>query len=78
MLVNVAGDEILSIRDMAETIGRVVGSEPHFEEAPDEGQEDLIGDTTLLRRQFRVPDSFVSFEQGIAAMVAEETTAARR
>ena len=78
MLVNVAGDEILSIRDMAETIGRVVGSEPHFEEAPDEGQEDLIGDTTTLRRHFLLPDSFVSFEQGMAAMVAEEAAAARR
>jgi nucleoside-diphosphate-sugar epimerase len=68
-LVNVAGDEILSIRDMAEAIGRVVGSEPRFEHALDEGQEDLIGDTTALRLQFRLPAPLVTFEQGIEAMI---------
>jgi UDP-glucose 4-epimerase len=67
-ILNVAGDEVLSIRDMAETIGRVLGASPVFEEAPGEPPPDLVADTTLLRRTFGLGD-LTSFERGIAATV---------
>lgn len=72
-LVNVAGEETLSIRDMAETIARVLGTEPLFEETSGQRQEDLVGDTAALRRRFRLPDPLVTFEQGVAAMLVEST-----
>jgi UDP-glucose 4-epimerase len=74
-LVNVAGEEVLSIRDMAETIARVLGTEPRFDESSGNGQEDLVGDTAALRRRFRLPDPLVTFEQGVAAMLVESTPA---
>ena len=42
LVVNVAGDETASIRDLAELIGAVVGREPVFEDAGGEAAGDLI------------------------------------
>lgn len=67
-VLNVAGDEVLSIREMAETIGRVVGIPPRFEEASDDPPPDLVADTTLLRRTFDLGE-LTPFERGIAATV---------
>jgi nucleoside-diphosphate-sugar epimerase len=67
-VLNVAGDEVLSIRQMAETIGRALGISPVFEEAPGDPPPDLVADTTLLRRTFELGD-LTSFARGIAATV---------
>jgi nucleoside-diphosphate-sugar epimerase len=67
-ILNVAGDEVLSIRDMAESIGRAVGFPPLFEDAPGDPPADLVGDTTLLRRTFEL-GKLTPFERGIAATV---------
>jgi nucleoside-diphosphate-sugar epimerase len=67
-ILNVAGDEVLSIRDMAETIGRVVGTSPCFEDASGDPPPDLVADTTLLRRTFELGE-LIPFERGIAATV---------
>lgn len=69
-IVNVAGEVVLSVRDMAEAIGRVVATAPIFEEVAEDAQEDLIGDTTLLQRCFRLPSPLIGFEEGIATIVA--------
>ena len=69
---NVAGDEVLSIRDMAETIGRALGTPPAFEEAPGEPPPDLVADTTLLRRTFHL-EELTPFERGIAATVGPDS-----
>lgn len=42
LLVNVAGDETASIRDLAEKIGRVVGRDPLFEHEGGDAAGDLI------------------------------------
>jgi nucleoside-diphosphate-sugar epimerase len=68
-ILNVAGDEVLSIREMAETIGRALGISPVFEEAQGKSPPDLVADTTLLRRTFGLVD-LTPFERGIAATVA--------
>jgi nucleoside-diphosphate-sugar epimerase len=68
-VLNVAGDEVLSIRDMAETVGRALGIPPVFEETPDEPPPDLVGDTTLLRQTFGL-GNLTPFDDGIAATIA--------
>jgi len=47
-ILNIAGDRIVSIRDLAEMIGHVVGRRPVFK---DTGEEtfDLIGDNRLMK-----------------------------
>ena len=42
LVLNVAGDEVASIRDLAEKIGAVVGRAPTFEDAGGEAPGDLI------------------------------------
>jgi nucleoside-diphosphate-sugar epimerase len=73
-LVNVGGDEALSIRDMAETIGRVVGREAVVEDQPGEIGGDFVGDTARLRQTFRLPARLTTFEEGVRAMVAAQST----
>ena len=68
-VVNLAGDEVLSIADMAETIGRVVGREPHFEHAAGDSGGDVVADTSRLRRVFRLPDTLTGFAAGVRAML---------
>lgn len=65
--LNVAGDAVLSIREMAEAIGRALGISPVFEDAPGDLPPDLAADTTLLRRTF--PFELTPFERGIASTV---------
>jgi len=72
LVVNVAGDEVLSIRDMAETIGRVLGISPRFEDEPSDPPPDFVADTTLLRRTFEL-GQLTSFERGITATVASRS-----
>jgi len=67
-VLNVAGDEVLSIREMAEAIGRALGVAPRFEPATGEPPLDLVADTSLLRRTFSL-GAPTPFERGIAATV---------
>lgn len=69
-ILNVAGEETLSIREMAETIGRALGVAPIFEELPGETPQDFVADTTLLRQTFELGE-LTPFEVGIAATVDE-------
>jgi nucleoside-diphosphate-sugar epimerase len=49
--VNVAGDTVVSMRELAEAIGRVIERRPVFEER-DEESGDLAGDNGLMKRVF--------------------------
>ena len=48
-IVNIAGDRVVSMRELAEEIGRVLGSEPVFEETGEESA-DSMGDNNLMKR----------------------------
>jgi nucleoside-diphosphate-sugar epimerase len=48
LVLNVAGDETASIRDLGERIGAIVGREPVFEDAGVEASGDLIADNRRL------------------------------
>lgn len=47
--LNIAGEQVVSMRELAETIGRMLGSQPVFEET---GQvwADLMGDNSLMKQ----------------------------
>jgi nucleoside-diphosphate-sugar epimerase len=72
-LLNVGGDEVLSVRDMAEIIGGVLGRAPQFEPVPGEIGGDVVGDVTRLRQTFRLPARLTTFQEGIRRMLAENT-----
>ncbi|MEW6207222.1 MAG: NAD(P)-dependent oxidoreductase [Acidobacteriota bacterium] len=46
--VNIAGDQIVSMRELAEAIGRALKSQPSFVET-DETMADLMGDNSLMK-----------------------------
>lgn len=52
-IVNVAGPDIVSLRDIAVELGQLLGAQARFAVAP--GISDLIGDTTLMREQLVTP-----------------------
>jgi len=72
-VLNLGGDETLSVRDMAETVGRVVGRAPVFEQPAYTGTEGaperVVGDNTALRRTYRLPERLTSFEDGVRSMI---------
>ena len=48
-VINIAGDRVVSVRELAQEIGRALGCEPFFEES---GQEaaDMMGSNELMKR----------------------------
>jgi nucleoside-diphosphate-sugar epimerase len=69
MIVNVAGDEVVTIRDIAEAAGRALGAEPAFEEAEGAAAGDVVGDTTAFRAWLG-DRPFVSISDGVARTAA--------
>ena len=67
-LVNVAGDDSVTIRELAETIGGVVGVEPVFEER-DSASGDIVADNRRMRDVFGL-DSLTRLSDGIARTAA--------
>ena len=68
-IVNVAGDEIVTIRQIAESAGRAVGVEPVFEDGGGTAAGDVIGDTTEFRAWLG-DRSFTSLDQGVGRTAA--------
>jgi UDP-glucose 4-epimerase len=67
-VVNVGGDEVVSIADLARLIGRAVGREPEFEEGPRGPAGDVVGDTKRMHELFSVRP-LVSLENGLRKTV---------
>jgi nucleoside-diphosphate-sugar epimerase len=70
-VVNVAGDEPVSIRGLAERIGEVLDREPVFEERDDTSGGDLLGANDRMKRVLGV-DGLVPLSDGLRATVLEE------
>ena len=66
--VNVGGDEIVSIADLARLIGDAVGREPVFEEGSGGAAGDVVGDTTRMHELFSLRP-FVSLSEGLRETV---------
>jgi nucleoside-diphosphate-sugar epimerase len=76
--VNVAGDDVVGIGDLASQLAEVIGTEAQFEDGAAEGPGDLVGDTTLLHELYG-PIGLVPLEEGlrrtVESMAAEEVSA---
>lgn len=67
--VNVGGPEVLTMRQLAETIGELVGRRPCFELEPGEPNH-LVGDTTKMARLLAAPAT--TFKAGVAELCGPE------
>lgn len=65
--INVAGPDVLSVRDICELVGRRLGIAPVYEVQPGDGGA-LIGDTARMRRELVAPR--IAFAEGIADLLA--------
>jgi UDP-glucose 4-epimerase len=65
--INVAGPDVLSMRDIGNLIGRAVGREPVFKIDPGSGAGHLVADTRRMR-ELLVPPK-VGFAQGLESML---------
>lgn len=66
--VNVAGSRAVSIRELAELIGSIVGRDPVFTERDSDVSGDFVADTSLLHRLFDVTER-IPLERGLETMV---------
>jgi UDP-glucose 4-epimerase len=71
-ILNVGGQEALSILGMCRIIGEVLDRQPRFEHLLDKGESDLVGDVTLMKRLVDYNPQ-VSFKEGIRKMVESGT-----
>lgn len=68
-LINVAGPEVLSLREVANTIGKHLGREPRFDVYPDQEPTHLIGDLEKMKSLLIEPK--IRFEDGVARVCRE-------
>jgi UDP-glucose 4-epimerase len=67
-LINVAGPEVVSMRQIAETIGRLVDRAPDFQKTQAIRPADFVADVTRMRRLLVAPT--VRLAQGFADLVS--------
>ena len=68
--INVGGPEILSMRQIGEVIGQVVGKEPLFEMQKDVKPQSIIGDVKKMSRLLHRPRWF--FQDGVESYVRSQ------
>jgi nucleoside-diphosphate-sugar epimerase len=64
--INVAGPAVLTMREMANEIGRAVGREPAFDVEPADSEYDLVADITSMRQLLFEPR--IPFSEGVVSM----------
>jgi nucleoside-diphosphate-sugar epimerase len=63
--INVAGPEVLSLREIGEVIGKLMGIKPAFQSQPGPEPQHLIGDISKMTEMLGPP--VVGFEEGMKA-----------
>jgi UDP-glucose 4-epimerase len=71
-VINVGGDEVVGIGDLARLIGEVVGREPEFEESSGSATRDIVGDTARMHELLSVRP-LVPLATGLRETVAAST-----
>lgn len=66
--LNVAGDEIVSIKELASLIGVRIGIEPIFEYINDSTISNLIGDNTKMKDILKLETDMVRITQGLSQL----------
>ena len=69
-VLNVAGDEPVTVKEIAETIGRVLDLEPAFENGPGAVAGDLVADPSRMNEMFDLGPR-VTLEEGLRRTAAE-------
>ena len=76
--VNVGGDEVVGVGELASRLAGAIGTEARFEEGAQEGPGDLVGDTTVLHELY-APAGLVPLDDGLRrtvdSLAAEEVSA---
>jgi nucleoside-diphosphate-sugar epimerase len=75
-ITNVGGPEALGVREIAETLGRVIGREPRFVHTDAEEPGGFVADISKLSRTFAIAPP-KSFEQGASTSFAEPSAVTR-
>ncbi|MEG3436210.1 NAD(P)-dependent oxidoreductase [Pannus brasiliensis CCIBt3594] len=69
--INIAGSEILSLRQIGETIATTVKKEPIFEVQMDKTPQNILGDNSRMKKLLHDPE--INFLEGIKDVVRSET-----
>ncbi len=67
MAINVAGPQVLSLRQIGEIVGRALGREPVFAIECEKVPRDLIGDTARMREYLAAPK--IEFADGLKTLL---------
>jgi nucleoside-diphosphate-sugar epimerase len=73
-VLNLAGEEPVTIRELATLAGEALGQEPVFEDGAGAVAGDLVADTARLHELLELGET-VGMEEGIRRMIAVETHA---
>jgi nucleoside-diphosphate-sugar epimerase len=73
-VVNVAGDQVVGIGDIARLAGQALGREPVFEQGDADAPGDVVADTTRFHELFDLGE-LVGMAEGIRRMVSVEAAA---
>jgi len=74
---NVSGDEVMSIRELAEIIGDLIGESPRFVREKSSIPGDVLGDNSRMKSVLGVIPE-VSLKEGISAMIQASSTDQRK
>jgi UDP-glucose 4-epimerase len=76
--VNVGGDEVAGVGELAARLAEAIGTEARFEEGAADGPGDLVGDTKLLHELY-APARLVPLDEGlrrtVESLAAKEVSA---
>lgn len=67
-VVNVAGDQVVDMKELAFLIGKIMKRKPLFENTTDSTTLDLIGDNQRMHKLFHL-GALVSLEEGLMQMI---------
>lgn len=67
---NVAGEEVVSLREVANTIGQIMGKDVIFEESEDSATYSIFPNVDKLKDQLGGSYDFKTIEQGLTAIIS--------
>jgi len=70
-IINICGDEVISIKELSEILGLNIGIKPKFQYVENQSISDLIGDNRKMKFTLGIQPS-ISLEQGIQQFLIEE------
>jgi len=72
-VINIAGNDVVSIKDLAEMIGEILNKSPIYEFKRDPNARDYIADTTKMKKLLKFTPK-VSIKEGLKRTIYESST----